>query len=122
MRISEFWIHVADRLWELVAFGGLTACLTLSECPPKHSAHLHGHEMGYGLFRYKVVSIQVYSGEEEKVPLTWLKERRAFTQNVFLVHAKTLPEVKEIFVQFHCLSSYQNDLFRNDFEPKRPFP
>ena len=47
MRISEFWIHVADRLWELVAFGGLTACLTLSECPPKHSAHLLGHEMGY---------------------------------------------------------------------------
>ena len=32
-----------------------------------------------------------------------------------------LLEVKEIFVQFHCLSSYQNDLFRNDFELKRPF-
>ena len=98
MRISEFWIHVADRLWELVVFGCLTACLTLSECPPKHSAHLLGHEMGYGSFRYKVVSTQVYSVGEGKVPITWLKERRAFTQNVFLVPVKTLFEAEEIFV------------------------
>ena len=53
MRISEFWIHVADRLWELVAFGGLTACLTLSECPPKHSAHLLGHDSVSNYFPVK---------------------------------------------------------------------
>ena len=36
------------------------------------------------------------------------------TQNVFLVHAKTIFEVNEIFVHFHCLSSYWSDLYRND--------
>ena len=38
-----------------------------------------------------------------------------FTQNVFLVHAHiilVIIEVTEIFVQFQCLSSYQNDRFR----------
>ena len=28
--------------------------------------------------------------------------------------------MNEIFVQFHCLSSYRNDLYRNDFLTKRP--
>ena len=44
----------------------------------------------------------------------WLKEQRIFNQNVFLVHAQTLLEVNKIFVQFHRLSSYQNDLYWND--------
>ena len=35
-------------------------------------------------------------------------------------HAQTILEVNEIFVSFHCLNSYQNDLFRNDFLTKRP--
>ena len=42
------------------------------------------------------------------------KERRIFTQNVFLVQAQTLLEVIEILVQFNCLSAYLNDLYRND--------
>ena len=45
----------------------------------------------------------------------WLKERRIFNQNVFLVHVQTLLEVNKIFVQFHRLSSYQNDLYWNDW-------
>ena len=49
--------------------------------------------------------------------VAWLKERRIFTQNVFLVYAQTILEVNEIFVQFHCLSSYRNDRF-----PDRTFP
>ena len=49
------------------------------------------------------------------VPRTWFKERRIFTQNVFLVQAQTMLEVNEIFVQFHCLS-----LNRNDVVSKRP--
>ena len=77
--------------------------------------------MGTGRFDIKSFRYKFTQWKSKKFHLLWLKERRAFTQNVFLVHAKTLPEVKEIFVQFHCLSSYQNDLFRNDFEPKRPF-
>ena len=32
------------------------------------------------------------------------------TSSLF-VHPQTLLEVNEIFVQFHCLSSYRNDLF-----------
>ena len=47
--------------------------------------------------------------------VAWLKERRIFTQNVFLVYAQTILEVNEIFVQFHCLSSCRND-------SKRPVP
>ena len=41
----------------------------------------------------------------------WLKEQRIFNQSVFLVHGQTLLEVNKIFVQFHRLSSYQNDLY-----------
>lgn len=45
----------------------------------------------------------------------WLKERRILIHpNGFLVQAKTLLEVIEICVQFHCLSSYPNDLYRNE--------
>ena len=57
----------------------------------------------------QVVSIRVNSFEVKIVSRTWLKERRIFTQNVFLVQPQTLLEVNEIFVQFHCLSSYRND-------------
>jgi len=39
----------------------------------------------------------------------WLKERRIFTQNVFLVHVQTKLEVNESFVQFNSLSAYRND-------------
>ena len=68
---------------------------------------------GVGVGGFSVVSIQVYSVELWIVPRTWPKERRIFTQNVFLVHAQTILEVKEILVQFHCLSSSRNDLYRN---------
>ena len=61
----------------------------------------------------RAVSIQVYSVEMQTVSRPWLKERRIFTQNVIVVHAQTILEVNEIFVQSHCLSSY-----RNDFESK----
>ena len=43
----------------------------------------------------------------EPVPRTWLKERRILTKNIFLIHVQTILEVNKIFVQFHCLSSYQ---------------
>ena len=39
----------------------------------------------------------------------WLKERRIFTQNVFVVYAQTILEVNEIFVHSYCLSYYRND-------------
>ena len=45
------------------------------------------------------------------VPCRWLKERRIFTQNVLIVYMQTVLEVNKIFVQFHCLSSYQNNQF-----------
>ena len=68
--------------------------------------------------RFKVVSIQVVSS---KVYLTkvktfsppWRKERRIFIQ--FFFHAQTILEANETFVQFHCLSSYRIDLYRNNF-------
>ena len=51
---------------------------------------------------------------------TYLKNGDVFTQNVFLVHQQTILEVNEIFVQFHCLSLYRNDLCWNRFPvPKR---
>ena len=65
--------------------------------------------------RLTVVSVHVNSFKGYIVSGTWLKERRIFTQNVFLVQLRTLLEVIEIFVQFHCLS-----LYRNDFVSKRP--
>ena len=37
--------------------------------------------------------------------------RRIFTQNVFLAYMQTALEENKIFVQFHCLSSYQNNKF-----------
>ena len=56
-------------------------------------------------FRYKFNSFEV-----SIVSCTWLKERRIFTQTkCFLVQLQTSLEVIEIFVQFHCLSSYRND-------------
>jgi len=53
------------------------------------------------------------------VPHTWLKERRMFTQNVFLVQAQTthILEVNKIFVQFHCLRFYGKLLYQNDQFP-----
>ena len=52
---------------------------------------------GYWSFRYKFFSRKIVSRRP------WLKERRIFTQNVFLVHPQTILEVNDIFVQFHCL-------------------
>ena len=65
--------------------------------------------------RLPVVSIQVTSLKVYLVLRSWLKQRRIFTQNVFLVQLQTSPsEVIEIFVQFHCLSSYRNDRFPSE--------
>ena len=67
--------------------------------------------------RLTVVSIQINSFEVYIVSRTWLKERRIFIQNDFLVQLQTLLKVIEIFGQFHCLSSYRNVLYRNDRFP-----
>ena len=61
---------------------------------------------------YSVASIQVYSVEVQIVPCAWLKERRIFTQNGFLVHAQTILEEIEFFVQFTSISLIE-------FVPKR---
>ena len=61
------------------------------------------HWQGYRLFRYKLVSIKIYSVDLRIVSRAW--------QNVFLVYAEAIFEVIEVFVQFHCLSLYQNDRF-----------
>ena len=45
---------------------------------------------------------------------------KIFTPNVFLVHSQTILEVNKIFVQFHSLSFYRNDLYWNNFVSKRP--
>ena len=43
-----------------------------------------------------------------------------FSQNVYTCSpANYILEVIEIFVQYHCLSSYRNDLYRNNFVSKR---
>ena len=73
----------------------------------------------YRSFRYKVISlqgfsIQVYSVELKIVSRPWLKERRKFTQNVFLVLAQTILEEN---VQFYCVSSCRNNLYGNDWLP-----
>ena len=63
---------------------------------------------------YKVVSIQVYSFELSIVSRTWRKELGIFTPKFFLVYVHAILvrlEVTEIFVQYQCLSSYQNDRF-----------
>jgi len=67
-----------------------------------------------------VVSIQVFSVEVYIVRCTWLKERKLFTQNIFLVHAQTILKVNDIFVQFPFLSSYRKGLYRNDFVSQWP--
>ena len=48
-----------------------------------------------------------------------------FSPNVFLIHAQTIAEVVNFFFfleggggEFHCLSLYQNDLYRNKLESK----
>ena len=51
---------------------------------------------GYRSFRYKLVSIKIYSVDLWIVSRTW--------QNVFPVYAQPIFEVIEIFVQFHSLS------------------
>ena len=48
---------------------------------------------------------------------TCLKEQRVFTRIIFLVHMQTILEMNKIFVQFHCLSLYQNELYWNNQFP-----
>ena len=67
-----------------------------------------------------VVSMQVLSVKVYIVRRTWLKERKIFTQNTFLVHAQTILKVNDVFVQFHFLSSYRKHSHRNDFVSQRP--
>ena len=78
-----------------------------TSCQIRHVAVRYLHTF----VRLTVVSIQVNSFKGYIVSRTWLKERRIFTQNVFIVQLQTLLEVIEIFVQFHCLSSYRNGRF-----------
>ena len=52
---------------------------------------------------------------------TLLKERRIFTPNVFKWSpANYVLEDFGIVVQYHCLSSYRSDLYRNNLVSKRP--
>ena len=83
--------------------------------PPQTVTHLCGSDdhvkwrsclWGYRSFRHK---FNKYSVELQIFSRAWLKERRIFTQNAFLVHAQAILEVIEIYVQFHCLSLYRND-------------
>ena len=48
---------------------------------------------------------------------TWFKEQRVFTRIIFLFHVQTILEMNNIFVQFHCLSLYQNNLYWNNRFP-----
>ena len=106
---------------EIVAYQELFCVVTLlSELErPRQRRRKRGH-IKSNRFPIKVdsqrlpfVSIGVKSS-------TYLKNEDVFTQNVFLVHQQTILEVNEIFVQFHCLSSYRNDLCLNRFPvPKR---
>ena len=63
----------------------------------------------YRLFRYKRCFDTSFFSRGVNCS-TWLKEQIIFTQNVFLVHVQTRLKVNKIFVQFHCLCMYQNNL------------
>ena len=54
--------------------------------------------------------------------LLGLKNERIFTQHVFHFHSQTILEVNKIFVHFHCLSLYRNDVYRNDLYRSDRFP
>ena len=72
-----------------------------------------------GFFRLAVVSTQVDS-VIRKVSRAWLKEQGLgiSTPKYFFLFMRKLYLI-ENDVQFHCLSSYRNDLYRNDFVSKR---
>ena len=97
----------------------ILACSRLSDCETvqRDVRRKNSERFGKGVTassRLPVVSIQVISLNVYLVLRTWLKQRRIFTQNVFLVQLQTSPEVIETFVQFHCLSSYRNDRFPSE--------
>ena len=68
-----------------------------------------------------VVSILVYLVELQIVSCSWLKERKKIHPKCFSCsHTNsTILEVIEIFVQFHCLTAYKDDLYRIDFLSKQ---
>ena len=97
----------------------ILACSRLSDCETaqRNVRRKNSERFGKGVrasSRLPVVSIQVNFIKVYLVLRTWLKQRRIFTQNVFLVQLQTSPEVIKIFVQFHCLSSYRNDRFPSE--------
>ena len=68
---------------------------------------LHAHvPNGCRSFRFKSIRYKFI----RQFYVLGFKERRIFTQNVSLF-TRTILEVNKIFVQFHFLSSYQNDRF-----------
>ena len=73
-----------------------------------------------GSSRYKVVRESPFKHDTSLfsrgviVSRPWLKERRIFPQNVFLVHLQTIIEVSEIFVQFHSLRRIETTGFRHN--------
>ena len=76
--------------------------------------------VGLRSFRYQRFDTRFFLIYVYIVICTWFKERRIFTQNVFHVHPETLKlELIEFMVQYHCLSSYRKDLYRNNFVSKR---
>ena len=68
-------------------------------------------------FRYKSFDTYLFSRVVNSFTYLSLRTKNIFTHNVFLVHAQTILEVIEILVQFHYLSSYRNNLYRNDLLP-----
>ena len=109
-------VSARSQRWEeeILACSGLSDC----ETAQRNVRRKNSERFGKGVrasSRLPVVSIQVNSIKVYLVLRSWLKQRRIFTQNVFLVQLQTSPsEVIEIFVQFHCLSSYRNDRFPSE--------
>ena len=64
----------------------------------------------------------VYLVELQIVSCSWLKEQKKIHPKCFSCsHTNsTILEVIEIFVQFHCLTSYKDDLYQIDFLSKWP--
>ena len=62
----------------------------------------------------------VYLVELQIVSCSWLKEQKKIPPKCFsFSHTNsTILEVIEIFVQFHCLTSYKDDLYQIDFLSK----
>ena len=64
-------------------------------------------------FRYKSLRQKFIRPRCKHFHLLGVKSEESSSN--FFFHAQTILEANEIFVQFHCLSSYRIDLYRNNF-------